>query len=290
MLNILVTGGDGQLGRELRKLAPSSRNNYIFTDIGELDITDAGAVGAFVDKNKTDILINCAAYTNVNGAEDDESTAFAINCTAVKNLAEAAVRCDALLLHISTDYVFDGKGRVPYTEDMPTAPLNAYGRTKLAGERAVVASGCRYIILRTAWLYSEFGNNFLKSILREADLGKDLRVVDDQTGTPTYAADLAEAIFDMVENGKYEGNYGIYHFTDEGECSWYDFACAIVGEAGDSHSSVSACKTDEYPSKAERPAYSVLDKSKFKRTFGRSIPRWQDGMQRCIRQIKSSQK
>ena len=287
MLNILVTGADGQLGSELRKLGAASAHNYIYTDIAQLDITDGEAVAAFADTHAVDIIVNCAAYTNVEQAEDDEPKAYAINCTAVGNLAAAAARRNALLIHISTDYVFDGRSREPYTEDMPTAPLNAYGRTKLAGEQAIAGSGCRHIILRTAWLYSEFGRNFVKSVLRQMDERTDLKVVADQTGTPTYAADLAEALFDIIENGKYAGRYGIYHFTNEGQCSWYDLARAIALEVGNTESRIARCGTWEYPAKAVRPLFSVLDKSKFKRTFGRDIAHWSDALKRCIRQIKS---
>lgn len=288
MLNILVTGADGQLGRELRKLGAASENNCIFTDIRQLNITDGAAVEAFVGQHNTDVIINCAAYTNVNRAEEDEAVAYAVNCLAVRNLAVAAAKHKALLVHISTDYVFDGRSRTPYTEEMPVSPLNAYGRTKLAGEAAVAESGCRHIILRTAWLHSEFGRNFVKSILHDLKAGNDLRVVTDQIGTPTYAADLAEAIFDIVENGKHEGNDGVYHFSNEGECSWYDFACAIAEEAGNVDCRLSGCRTWEYPSKVVRPCYSVLDKSKFRSTFRREIPTWQDAMKRCVRQIRTN--
>lgn len=285
MLNILVTGADGQLGRQLRKLGAVSENNYIYTDVGQLDITDAVAVDTFVERHSPDVIINCAAYTNVERAEEDEQTACLVNCTAASNLAAAAARTGALLVHISTDYVFDGRSLKPYTEDMPAAPLNAYGRTKLAGENAVVGSGCRYIILRTAWLYSEYGNNFLNTMLRLTAERQEVTVVADQFGTPTYAADLAAAIFEIVENGKYEGNEGIYHYTNEGECSWYDFAAAIAAEAGRTDCKIIPCRTEEYPTKAVRPARSVLDKSKFKSTFGCEIPCWREAMKRCIQQI-----
>lgn len=287
MLNILVTGAGGQLGCELRKLGATSENNYIYTDVDILDITDGDAVAAFADGHAIDIIVNCAAYTDVERAEDDEQTAYSINCTAVGNLAATAAKRNALLIHISTDYVFDGRSCKPYTEDMPTAPLNAYGRTKRAGEQAIAESGCRYIILRTAWLYSGFGNNFLKTMLRLTSERKELNVVADQTGSPTYAADLAEAVFDIIENGKYACRDGIYHFTDEGECSWYDFACAIAAEAGNDACRINPCRSCDYPAKAVRPARSVLDKSKFKHIFGRDIPHWQEAMRRCIQQIKN---
>lgn len=288
MLNILITGANGQLGNELRVLGAGSANNYIYTDVAELDITDAGAVGTFVASHNTDIIVNCAAYTNVERAEEDEATAYAINCTAVANLAAAAAAQGAVLIHISTDYVFGGKGNTPYCEDAATAPLGVYGRTKLAGERAAMQSGCHCLIFRTAWLYSEYGHNFLKTMLKLTAERPELKVVCDQTGTPTYAADLARAVFDIIENGKYSGNDGIYHFTNEGVCSWYDFAYEIAAAAGNSACKISPCRSDEYPSKVERPAYSVLDKSKYKRTFGAPIPHWREAMKECIRRINEN--
>ena len=282
MLNILVTGADGQLGNELRRLGKASANNYIYTDVAELDITDAAAVERFVAENRIDVIENCAAYTNVERAEEDEQTAYAVNCTAVRNLADAAARHGAVLIHVSTDYVFDGRGCTPCTEDMPASPLGAYGRTKLAGERAVAESGCRYLIFRTAWLYSEYGNNFLKTMLRLTAERESLNVVFDQIGTPTCAADLAQAIFSIVEGGRYEGNEGIYHFSNEGVCSWYDFAVEMAAAAGNTACRINPCRTGEYPAVAVRPACSVLDKSKYKRTFGAAIPHWRESMRRCI--------
>ena len=286
MRNILVTGANGQLGNEMRILGAASANKYIYTDVAELDITDAAAVEAFVQSGKIDVIVNCAAYTNVEKAEEDEQTAYKLNCTAVANLAAAAAKHDAVLIHVSTDYVFDGSGCTPYTEEQPTSPLGAYGRTKLAGEKAAAESGCHYLIFRTAWLYSEFGNNFLKTMLRLTAERPSLSVVFDQTGTPTYAADLARAIFDIIENGKYEGNDGIYHFSNEGVCSWYDFTCEIAAEAGNTDCNIRPCRTWEYPTKAVRPSYSVLDKSKYKRTFGVEIPHWRTAMKECIKKIK----
>ena len=285
MLNVLVTGAGGQLGSELRRSGKASANNYIYTDAAELDITDAAAVERFVAENRIDVIENCAAYTDVERAEDDEQTAYAVNCTAAGILAAAAARHDALLIHISTDYVFDGRSGVPYTEDMTAAPLNAYGRTKLAGERAIAESGCRHIILRTSWLYSGFGNNFLRRMLSLTAGRRELRVVADQIGTPTYAADLADAIFDMVESRRFEGRGGIYHFANEGRCSWYDFACAIAAEAGRTECRISPCRTDEYPSRAVRPAYSVLDKSKYRLAFGRPVRHWRDALRECIDEL-----
>ena len=213
MLNILITGARGQLGSSLRQLGSVSPNNYLATDVAELDITDAGAVLQTVKEQRIDVIVNCAAYTNVEKAEEDEPTADLLNHKAAAYLAAAAKETGATLIHVSTDYVFDGTGHRPYTEDMATSPLGAYGRTKLAGEEAVKASGCRYLILRTAWLYSEYGNNFLKTMLRLTSERETLRVVFDQVGTPTYAGDLALAIFSLIETGRYAGNEGVYHFT-----------------------------------------------------------------------------
>ena len=288
MLNVLITGANGQLGNELRTLGAASANRYLYTDVAELDITDAVAVERCVAENRIDVIINCAAYTNVERAEEDEQTAYTINCTAVKNLAEAAARHDATLIHVSTDYVFDGTANTPCTEELPTSPIGAYGRTKLAGEQAVAVSGCRHLIFRTAWLYSEYGNNFLKTMLRLTAERESLNVVFDQIGTPTYAADLAAAIFDLVEHGKYAGNEGIYHYSNEGVCSWYDFAAEIAAAAGNAKCCITPCRTWEYPTRAERPAYSVLDKSKYKRTFGAAVPHWREAMQRCLLKLKKT--
>ena len=285
MLNILVTGANGQLGNELRALGSASANNYLYTDVAELDITDAAAVERFVAENRIDVIVNCAAYTNVERAEEDEAAAYAINCAAVKNLAEPAAKYAATLIHVSTDYVFDGSANTPYTEDMPTSPLGVYGRTKLAGEQAAAASGCKCLIFRTAWLYSAYGNNFLKTMLRLTSERDRLNVVADQTGTPTYAADLARAIFSIVEGGRYEGREGIYHFSNEGVCSWYDFATEIAAAAGNTGCRINPCRTWEYPTKAVRPAYSVLDKGKFRRTFGIEIPHWRESMKECINKL-----
>lgn len=289
MLNILVTGADGQLGREMRLLGSLSPNNYLFTDIAQLDITDAQAVMRTAEEAKADVIVNCAAYTQVEKAEEECERADRINHRAVANLAAAAAATQATLIHISTDYVFAGNGNTPLSEEMPAEPLGVYGRTKLEGERAVAASGCRYLILRTGWLYSMHGNNFLKTMLRLTAERKELKVVFDQVGTPTYAGDLALAIFSIIESGLYRGNEGIYHFSDEGVCSWYDFAVEIAREAGRDTCRIEACRTDEYPSKVRRPAYSVLDKTKIKKTFGLEIPHWRDSMVYCIRKLLNEQ-
>lgn len=283
---ILITGANGQLGSEMRRLGEVSPNTYIYTDVAELDITNGDAVAAFVKENAVDIIVNCAAYTNVDKAESDEATAELINATAVENLAKAMKAVNGTLFHISTDYVFGNEGNTPRTEDMPLNPLGVYGRTKLRGEQAVAAVGCKAIIIRTAWLYSEFGNNFLKTMLRLTAEREQLNVVFDQVGTPTYAGDLALAIFSIIEGGVYEGNEGVYHFSNEGVCSWYDFASEIAIAAGNTACKVQPCHSSEFPSPVTRPAFSVLDKSKIKNTFGIEIPHWRDSMLYCIKRLK----
>ena len=284
-MNILITGANGQLGRSLRRLGGVSPHNYFFTDVAELDITDAAAVLRTVEERRIDVIVNCAAYTNVEKAEDDEPTAELLNHKAAGNLAAAAKATGATLFHVSTDYVFDGTAHTPYTEDGTPSPLGAYGRTKLAGERAVMASGCRYLIFRTAWLYSEYGNNFLKTMLRLTSERDTLQVVFDQIGTPTYAGDLALALFSIIESERYAGNEGVYHFTDEGVCSWYDFATEIAAAAGHDSCRIIPCHTSEFPTKAARPAYSVLDKTKIKTTFDMDIPHWRESMIYCLKQL-----
>lgn len=287
-MNILVTGANGQLGNEMRRLGAVSPNNYIFTDVAELDITDASAVLATVKENAVEIIVNCAAYTNVDKAESDEATAELINSTAVRNLAVAMKEVGGTLFHVSTDYVFGLDGNTPRTEDMPVNPLGVYGRTKLNGELAIKESGCKALIFRTAWLYSEFGNNFLKTMFRLTAEREQLNVVFDQVGTPTYAGDLALAIFSIIEAGVYEGNEGIYHFSDEGVCSWYDFAVEIAAAAGNTNCRISPCHSSEFPSPVTRPPYSVLDKTKIKNTFDIDIPHWRESMEYCIKRIKAN--
>ena len=288
MKNILVTGANGQLGSEMCRVGSVSPNNYIFTDVAELDITDREAVQKFVAEKGVDVIINCAAYTNVDRAEDDIDTARLINATAVANLAEAIKAVGGTLFHISTDYVFGTEGNTPRTEAMPTNPLGVYGLTKLEGEKAIAESGCSAIIFRTSWLYSEFGNNFLKTMMRLTAERENINVVFDQVGTPTYAADLAVLIFSIIEYDIYRGNEGIYHFSNEGVCSWYDFASEIAAAAGNSSCNINPCHSVEFPSKVTRPPYSVLDKSKVKATFGVDIPHWRESMLRCIKRIKAS--
>ena len=286
---ILITGANGQLGSEMRRLGEVSPNEYLLTDVAELDITDKNAVLSFVQTNKVDIIVNCAAYTNVDKAEDDEPTAELINATAVRNLAEAMKEVDGTLFHVSTDYVFGAEGNTPRSEDMPLNPLGAYGRTKLHGEQAIAEVGCKAIIIRTAWLYSEFGNNFLKTMLRLTAEKESLNVVFDQVGPPTYAGDLALAIFSIIEGGMYDDNEGIYHFSNEGVCSWYDFALEIATAAGHDKCKVQPCHSNEFPSKVTRPPYSVLDKTKIKTTFGIEIPHWRDSMLYCLQRLARQQ-
>lgn len=286
MLNILVTGANGQLGNEMRLLGATSKNNYIFTDVTELNITDKAAISAMVKEHRIQVIINCAAYTNVDKAEDDEATADLLNHTAARYLAEAAKEADAVLIHVSTDYVFHGDKNVPYTEDEPTSPLGVYGRTKLAGEQAIQQSGCRYLIFRTAWLYSSFGNNFVKTMRRLTSERDTLNVVFDQVGSPTFAGDLACAIFEVVEKEAYVGTEGIYHYSNEGVCSWYDFAVEI-SNLSHTRCDIRPCHSDEFPSKVTRPSYSVLDKTKLKKTFGIVVPHWKESLVKCIEQLNA---
>lgn len=287
-MNILVTGANGQLGCEMRRLGAVSPNNYIFTDVAELDITDSDAVMRVVKECAVEAIVNCAAYTNVDKAESDEDMAELINAVAVGNLARAMKEVGGTLFHVSTDYVFGREGNTPRTEDMPLDPLGVYGRTKLHGEEAIAQSGCKALIFRTAWLYSEFGNNFLKTMMRLTAEREQINVVFDQVGTPTYAGDLALAIFSIIEAGVYEGNEGIYHFSDEGVCSWYDFAVEIAAAAGNTSCRINPCHSSEFPSPVTRPPYSVLDKTKIKNTFDIDIPHWRESMEYCIKRIKAN--
>ncbi|MBR5594494.1 MAG: dTDP-4-dehydrorhamnose reductase [Bacteroidaceae bacterium] len=289
-MNILVTGANGQLGNEMRRFGAVSPNNYIFTDVAELDITNADAVMNAVKAASVEVIVNCAAYTNVDKAESDEATAELINATAVANLAAAMKEVGGTLFHVSTDYVFGSEGNTPRTEDMPLNPLGVYGRTKLHGEQAILESGCKALIFRTAWLYSEFGNNFLKTMMRLTAEKEQLNVVFDQVGTPTYAGDLALAIFSIIESGVYDGNEGVYHFSNEGVCSWYDFAVEIAAAAGNTGCRINPCHSSEFPSPVTRPPYSVLDKTKIKNTFDVDIPHWRESMEYCIKRIKTINK
>ncbi len=284
-MNILVTGSNGQLGTHMRLLAPQSKHTWLMTDVAELDITSQEAVASYVNNHDIRLIVNCAGYTNVDRAESDEETAKSVNADAVAIMAQAMKEVDGTLIHISTDYVFGGnKNNTPCSEEEPVNPTGAYGRTKLAGERA--AEACRHIIFRTSWLYSEYGKNFLLTMLRLTSEKPEVRVVFDQTGTPTYAGDLAEAIFSIIESGAYQGRDGVFHFANEGVCSWYDFAHEIAIRSGHTSCRVLPCHSDEFPSPVKRPAYSVLDKTLFKQTFHQEIPHWTDGLTRCLANLK----
>lgn len=284
-MNILITGANGQLGNEMRILAKQSVHNCIFTDVDELDITHCNAIRKMVAEQKIDIIVNCAAYTNVDKAEDELDFAYLLNSQAVENLALVAKESGTLLIHISTDYVFSGESSTPYTEEDETCPIGIYGKTKCQGEEAILRSGCKYIIIRTSWLYSEFGNNFVKTMLRLTAEKSMLNVVFDQVGTPTYAFDLAKAIYQIIENKKYEGKDGIYHFSNEGVCSWYDFATLIAYYSNHTSCKILPCHSNEFPSKVSRPNFSVLDKTKIKETFGISIPYWQESLLKCLKKM-----
>lgn len=295
-MNILVTGANGQLGNEIRLFAKDSADRYIFTDVNQaegvetvyLDITDPDAVSAMVRDNEVKCIINCAAYTNVDAAESNEALAEKLNAAAPENLARAMKEAGGLLVHVSTDYVF---GKEPYNmpcrETQKGTPTGVYGLTKLHGEQRIAATGCRHIIIRTAWLYSEFGKNFCRTMLSLTATKPQLKVVFDQCGTPTYAGDLAKAIVDIVSARKDEGNEGIYHYSNEGVCSWYDFTKMIAEYSGQTGCDIQPCHSDEFPSPVTRPAYSVLDKTKFKQTFGLEIPYWTDSLKKCITNLKA---
>ena len=294
-MTVLVTGANGQLGSEMRLVAAVSKDRYIFTDVVDLpgveteklDITNIDAVRAMVKENDVKAIVNCAAYTNVDKAEDDQEFCALLNAKAPENLAVAMKEVDGLLVHVSTDYVFGGDPyNTPCREDQKGTPTGVYGLTKLQGEQAIEASGCHHVIIRTAWLYSEFGKNFVKTMLMLTSTKPQLNVVFDQTGTPTYALDLAEAIYDIVENRKYEGNDGVYHFSNEGVCSWFDFTKMIAEYAGNTACDIRPCHSNEFPSKVTRPAYSVLDKTKIKETFGINIPYWTESLKKCIDNLK----
>ena len=295
-MNILVTGANGQLGNEIRIVAKQSQNNYYFSDIIAvsgvdthiLDITDANAVANFVKDNNINVVINCAAYTNVDAAEDNYDLAEKLNAEAPKILANCMKNVGGILVHISTDYVF---GKEPYNtpcnENQTGTPTGVYGLTKLHGEENIKSSWCNYLIIRTSWLYSEFGKNFVKTMLNLTSTKPELKVVFDQVGTPTYAYDLAKVIYEIVEQNKIIGNEGIYHFSNEGVCSWYDFTVAIASMSGNKGCKIMPCHSNEFPSKVVRPSYSVLDKTKIKRTFGVEIPYWTVSLEKCIQNLKN---
>lgn len=296
-MNILVTGANGQLGNEMRIISKQTSYNYLFTDVVEaegvkttlLDITDAEAVDKMVQEQHINCIVNCAAYTNVDKAESDAALCRKLNATAPKILAEAMKKAGGLLIQISTDYVFGGDPyNTPCREDQKGTPTGAYGKTKLEGERYIEDTGCDYVIIRTAWLYSEFGKNFVKTMLNLTASKPALNVVFDQAGTPTYALDLAvaiEAVLNDYATEKPQNGYsktGIYHFSNEGVCSWYDFTKVIAELAGHTECDIQPCHSNEFPSPVKRPAYSVLDKTKIKQTFGLKIPYWTDSLKVCM--------
>lgn len=301
-MNILITGANGQLGHEMRLVSRNSKDNYLFTDVVPaegvetvlLDMTDADAVRALVGANDIRCIVNCAAYTNVDKAESDEQLCHRLNAEAPMILAEVMKEVDGLLVQISTDYVFGGDPyNTPCREEQSGTPTGVYGKTKLEGERNIQAVGCDHVIIRTAWLYSEFGRNFVKTMLGLTATKPRLNVVFDQVGTPTYAYDLARAIETVLADYERENSHGgysktgIYHFSNEGVCSWYDFTKKIAELAGHTACDIEPCHSDEFPSPVKRPAYSVLDKTKIKQTFGIKVPYWTDSLTVCMENMKA---
>ena len=307
-MTILVTGANGQLGSEMRLVSAEGTDRYIFTDVVDLpgvetvtlDITDVDAVRAMVSEYQVDVIVNCAAYTNVDKAETERELCAMLNAKAPENLAVAMKEVGGLLVHISTDYVFGGDPyNTPCTEDRTGTPTGVYGQTKLEGENAVLEVGCDHVIIRTAWLYSEYGRNFVKTMLGLTATRPSLNVVFDQTGTPTYALDLARAIAVVLEDyknhicrsersrGNSYPNTGIYHYSNEGVCSWYDFTKMIAEYSGHVDCDIRPCHSDEFPSPVKRPAYSVLDKTKIKAVFGLEIPYWTDSLRKCLNALLS---
>ncbi len=301
-MNILVTGANGQLGNEMRIISKGSNDNYIFTDVNQvegvdtlyLDITDLEAIRKIVQEMEVRAIVNCAAWTNVDACETDEKLAALaerLNAEAPKNLALAMKEVKGVLFHISTDYVF---GQEPYntpcSPNQKGTPTGVYGATKKRGEENIIASGCEHIILRTAWLYSEFGKNFCKTMLDLTTTKPVLKVVFDQCGTPTYAYDLAAAIYDIISHRKFEGHTGVYHYSNEGVTSWYDFTQMIARIAGHTECDILPCYSSEYPSPVKRPSYSVLDKQTFKETFGVQVPYWVDSLEKCVNNLKQQTK
>jgi dTDP-4-dehydrorhamnose reductase len=290
MLRILITGSQGQLGKELQLCSQDYPNyEFIYTDIAELDITNARATEEFAASNNFNIIVNAAAYTAVDKAEEEKDKAFAVNKEAVENLCRMAAKQNAALIHISTDYVFDGSKTTPYFPDDKTKPNSVYGFSKLAGEEAVQMAGINYAIVRTSWLYSAHGKNFVKTILKNAKEKDQLKVVSDQIGNPTYATDLAQAVLQMLPIMASKEIKQIYHYSNEGTCSWYEFALAIVRFAG-IECRIKAVPTSDYPTAAKRPAYSVMDKSCIKDDFKIEIPYWEDSLKNCIKQIQNYEK
>ena len=291
-MNILVTGANGQLGHEMQRVAKNSSNSFIFTDVADgyekLDITNIDAIRDMVKTHNVELIVNCAAYTNVDKAESDFAMADLLNNTAASNLATAIKEVNGTLIHISTDYVFQGDRNTPCREDWHTNPLGVYGKTKLAGEKAIEATGCRYIIIRTAWLYSQWGRNFVKTMQNLTSTHDKLKVVFDQVGTPTFAGDLADVIAHIINTDQLDKT-GIYHFSNEGVCSWFDFA-KLICELSGNECDIEPCYSEEFPSPVERPHFSVLDKSKLKKTFGCKVPYWTDSLRVCIKQLADAAK
>lgn len=284
-MKILVTGANGQLGSEIKDLAPEYKNyEFTYIDIEDLDITDISKVEAYFKKNKFEVIINCAAYTAVDKAESDKDKVIALNSVAVKTLTEIAAKQKALLVHISTDYVFDGRNFKPYLETDLTNPKSLYGKSKLDGEVEVLFNTHWAIVIRTSWLYSSHGNNFVKTMMKIAKENGIINVVSDQVGTPTYAADLAKAILDIIPKVKQKNKFEIYNYSNEGVCSWYDFAQEIM-DIAKINCKINPIETKEYPTAAVRPHYSVLNKSKIKKEFGISIPYWKHSLEKCIKKL-----
>lgn len=282
--NILVTGANGQLGNELRSLATHSDNlNFVFTDIAELDITDQDQIRHTIEREDIDTVVNCAAFTAVDKAEDNLKLATQLNSEAPEKLARAINEKHGTIIHISTDYVFNGHNHTPYSEGDTPCPQSVYGKTKAEGEQRVMQACEKSIVVRTAWLYSPYGNNFVKTMMRLGREREELNVVFDQIGTPTYARDLAQAIVKIINTG--QKTYGIFHYTNEGATSWYDFAKAIHRAAGISSCRINPIRTSQYPTPASRPAYSLLDKAKIKQTYKIDIPHWQDSLNECVATI-----
>ena len=293
-MTILVTGANGQLGNEMRIVSKESNHKYIFTDVGStdgnetlfLDITDLEAVRKMVSEHNVDVIVNCAAYTNVDGAETQRELAEKLNADAPENLAVAIKERDGLLIHISTDYVF---GKEPYNtpcrEEQKGTPTGVYGITKLNGEKKIISTGGKYVIIRTAWLYSEFGKNFCRTMINLTATKPQIKVVFDQVGTPTYALDLARAISVVIE--KFNGTQtGVYHYSNEGVCSWFDFSKMIAEYYGNTGCDIQPCRSNEFPSPVTRPSYSVLDKTRIKETFGVEVPYWTNSLKECITNLK----
>lgn len=286
MKKILVTGANGQLGSELKDILGANNEQVLYTDVAQLDITKLDLVRAFIKEHKVTDIINCAAYTAVDKAETDQDIAYMVNCIAPKNLATVAAEENCRLIHVSTDYVFSGEACTPYVESDPTSPLGVYGRTKLAGEEAVTDSGCDSVIIRTSWLYSAYGNNFVKTMMRLGKERDQLNVVFDQVGTPTYAGDLAAAIVKLIQSEELVDVSGLYHFSNEGVCSWYDFAQEIMDQESIA-CNVQPILSSQYPTPVRRPSFSVLDKAKIKKDFNITIPYWKYSLVMCLRKLNS---